>query len=164
MLILVIILGLICAGLIFGLVYLNQAKLAERRYLQDAIFRSWVRETEIQCRKSAYKNNRKSPIVESQEVNGIKQILISNPATDTEPKVLLAAININFKRVKREVNIGCSQVVAFDKLERWPIDGEEWSPISLIKNELWKYFPNDLNHESTYDFQPEPSTYIANVQ
>ncbi len=163
MLILSIILALVCAGLILGLIYLNRSKIEQQKYLQEAIFRSWIRETETQCRKSAYKHGRQSPIVESSEINGIKQISISNPATETEPKVLLAAININFKRPRREVNIACSEVVDFNKLERWPINGVEWSPITLIKQELWKYFKDDPENESTYDFRPEPSKYSAHA-
>ncbi len=158
-LILIVILALICGGLLLMYLHSRSQRAKDAEYLHEAIFRSWIRETETQCRKSAYVHKKIPPVVESREINRIKQISISKPATDTQDKVLLAAININFKRFSREVNMSCSEVVKVDPSERWPINGGEWSPITLIKNELWKYFDDDPNSESTYDFKPLPTRF-----
>lgn len=149
------ILAAICLGLIVLIWDIQKKRKKDKEYLQEAIFLSWIRETEIQCRKSAYVHKRVPPLVEPAEnaENGIKQIRIYKPGTDDTEKVLLAAININFQRERREVNIGCSNIVAYNHLERWPISGGEWSPLTLIKNELWKYFDKDPNSDSTYDFK-----------
>ncbi len=155
----------IACGILGILIYtILQSNKKRERYLQEAFFNTYFWLTETQCRKSAYKHNRESPVVEFQEKeNGIKQITISSPSIDDKPAVLLAAININFKRVGREVNIGCSHVIPFNELDRWPINGDEWSPITFIKNELWKYFPADPTHKTTMDFCPDPTEEVSSL-